>query len=89
VSFKRIINVLPGDGSENETYLILDGKAKKQASDSRRLSTKEVLPDKEKDWLPNVPIVARLRDFPFASLILEKHSELSSSGRVCIPVKQQ
>lgn len=85
---KRTINILPGDRSEDETYLVLDGKAKKQASDSRRLSTKEALPEKEKDWLPNVPIVTRVRDFPFASFILEKHPELSSTGKVCVPVKQ-
>jgi hypothetical protein len=68
---------------------VLDGKAKKQASDGRRLSTKEALPaQKEKVWLPDVPIVTRVRDFPFASFILEKHPELSSSGKVCVPVKQ-
>jgi hypothetical protein len=86
---KRTINILPGDRSEDETYLVLDGKAKKQASDSRRLSTKEALPgQKEKVWLPEVPIITRVQDFPFVSLILEKHPELSSSGKVCVPVKQ-
>ena len=44
-------------------------------------------PEKEKDWLPDVPIITRVRGFPFAALILEKHPELSSSGKVCVSVK--
>jgi hypothetical protein len=87
---KRTINILPGDRSEEETYLVLDGKAKKQSSNSRKLSTKEVLPaqQEQKDWLPNVPIIPRLQDFPFAALISGKHLEPASSGKVCVPVKQ-
>jgi hypothetical protein len=87
---KRTINILPGDRSEDETYVMLDGKPKKQVSNSRRLSTKEPLHgQKEKVWLPEVPIITRVQDFPFASLILEKHPQLASSGKVCVPVKQQ
>jgi len=86
---KRTINILPGDRSEDETYVMLDGKPKKQASNSRRLSTKEALPgQKEKVWLPDVPIITRVQDFPFVSLILQKHPEFSSNSKVCVPVKQ-
>jgi hypothetical protein len=87
---KRTINILPGDRSEEETYLVLNGKAKKESSNSRKLSTKEVLPapQEQKNWLPNVPIITRLQDFPFTALITGKHAESASSSKVCVPVKQ-
>ena len=85
----RTINILPGDRSENETYIIRDEKARKQSSSTERLSTKEVLPSQQdqETWLPNVPVVTRLKDFPFSDLISKKSLDTSSS-KVCIPEKK-
>lgn len=89
LGLNRIINILPGDRSEEETYIVVNGKAKKQSSISRKLSTKEVLTvQKEKDWLPDVPIVTRLSDFPFASLIIGKRVRVSLSEKKCVPLKK-
>jgi hypothetical protein len=75
----------PETGAKRKRIRCLTVRRRKKASDSRKLSTKEALPEKEKDWLPKIPIITRVRDFPFASLILEKHPERSSSGKICVP----
>lgn len=84
---KRIINILPGDRSEEELYMIADGKAKKQTHISRKLSTGKTLRAPEEVWLPQVPIVTRLQDFPFAALARDTRPDLWPESRKCISPK--
>lgn len=65
---KRRINVIPGDRSELQTFLIKDGKAIKRGSISRKLSTLKATREPA-DWLPDVPIITRIDDFAFYELI--------------------
>lgn len=85
---KRTINVSPGDRSEEEVYTIKDSRATKQASISRELSTGKTA-GPEKVWLPEVPIITQLQNFPFASFIGKGHPEVWSTSKVCIAVKHQ
>ena len=83
---KRTINVLPGDRSEEQVFLIQGEKSRKQSSTSRTLSTgKPISPSK--DWLPEVPIVTSLHVFPFSPLLdAEKLDEIRSKGKACVRV---
>jgi hypothetical protein len=85
-NLKRTINVAASDTSEDETYLIRNGKAKKQGRVTRKLSTGEISPPK-KEWLPDVPMVTHIQDFPFADLAREKLPEVQSKGSVCLNIK--
>jgi len=81
---KRKINILPGDRSVEESYLIRDGKAKKQSSTTKSLSTGKSLASSE-DWVPEVSVIARLKDFPFASLIrTATDTDSLLRGRECV-----
>jgi len=80
---KRTINVLPGDRSENEVFLMLSGTPKKESAASRKLSTGE--PASKADvWLPDVPITTRVEAFPFSSLIGSSGAE--SKAKSCVQV---
>ena len=84
---KRTVNILPGDRTEEATYLIEDGKATRQTHQVRSLSTKGRLAAKDREqWLPQAPIVKRLENFPFFPL-LSKISTVTASGKICLPEK--
>jgi len=79
----RTISVLPGDRTQKEVFLIHDGRATKQSTSSLRLSTgKPTTPSQ--DWLPDVPVITNIQDFPFSPLIGSKRFEVWSKGRACI-----
>lgn len=81
---KRTVNILPGDRTEDVTYLIQNGKARSLTHKVRSLSTKEPLAAKNREeWLPKVLIVKRLEDFPFFPL-LSKTPTLRPNGKVCL-----
>lgn len=85
VKLSRTINVLPGDITVDEGYLIEGGKARKQSDTVRRLSTKEALPKGTTlDWLPRVPVTVRIEAFPFASLISANHAPIGKE-KACAP----
>ena len=63
---RRRINILPGDRSVSEIYLIAIGKAKLQSRATTSLTTGKELTGSE-DWLPEVPTFSRLGDFSFAA----------------------
>jgi len=79
---RRTFNIIADDRSIEVTYAIKDGKAREEAKTSRRLSTKEILPS-QKDWLPGVPVVTRVQDFPFFPILADKHPEAWLNGRTC------
>jgi hypothetical protein len=83
----RTINILPGDRSEREVFLINGGKANKRSTASLRLSTGKPIPP-SKDWIPDVPVVTNVKEFPFWSLIDSKSLEVWSKGRACIDGSQ-
>ena len=83
-SLKRTMNVIPGDRSEEELWLIKDGRATKQRSTSHSLSTLKPV-DPTPIIFPEVPIVRSLQGFPFWRLIRDKRREVLSKGRACIP----
>jgi hypothetical protein len=83
---KRTMNILPGNRSEEQVFLVQDGKTIKQSTISRDLSTgKPTAPSN--DWLPDVPIITSVQAFPFSSLIGSKRLEIWSKGKACIHVR--
>lgn len=86
LGLKRAINVLPGDRSEHEEWLIQNGKATKQRSTTLSLETQKPA-ERSKTELPKVPIVTSLERFPFWPLIRDKVQEIAAMGKVCIPDK--
>ena len=82
---QRRANILPGDRSVSETFSITNGKAKLEKRDTTSLTPGQKLTSTE-DWVPPVPIVTRLEDFPFAPLTALKHSEVNSKGKICAQV---
>ena len=85
-SLKRVINVLPGDRSEHEEWLIQDGKATKQRSTTLSLETQKPA-DRPDAALPRVPIVTSLDSFAFWPLIRDKGPEIVAKRKVCIADK--
>jgi hypothetical protein len=83
---ERRINILPGDRAVEESYLIKDGRATKEKSITRSLSTGKELSDHE-TWLPDVRVITRIGDFPFSPLVAGKYSEMSSKDKACTASK--
>jgi hypothetical protein len=83
---RRMANILPGDRSVVETYLIVNGNAKLQNRTTTSLRTGEKLTSPE-DWLPEVRVFTRLRDFPFARLTTVRYSDALSKGKICVPTR--
>jgi hypothetical protein len=84
---KRKINVLPGDRTVEETYLIQDGKTTKTSSSTKSLSSGKSLLTHE-DWTPEVPVTKRVKDFPFVSLMRFTYHEVQSKGKVCTDIRK-
>ena len=88
LKLKRTINVLPGDRSEDQVFLIASGSPKKQSTAARRLSSGEPLSD-SKEWLPDLPIATRIQEIPFFPLIGSQSLETWSKGKSCVSVPQR
>ena len=84
---QREIRILPGDRLVEEIYLIRDGVVDKQNSSTKSLSTGQKLTNGE-DWLPDVPVVSRLKDFPFAPLLDVDRSRILAKGKICSLAKE-
>jgi hypothetical protein len=80
---KRTINVLPGDRSEDEVFLMVSGAPKKEGAASRKLSTGEPVSGADA-WLPDVPITTHIKAFPFFPLIASPGTE--PKAKSCVQV---
>jgi hypothetical protein len=86
-TLSRTINVLPGDRSQKEVFLMRNGRASRQSVTSLSLSTGKVATSAV-DWLPSVPVITSVQAFPFSSLIGSKRFEAWSKGSVCAAANQ-
>jgi hypothetical protein len=87
-SLKRTINILPEHNSEEQLFLIQNGKAIKQRSTYHALGMGKT-PQKSVDWFKAPPVVTRIAAFPFSALIGSKRTEVWSKGAACIHMEQQ
>jgi len=85
-SLKRIINILPENNSEEQLFLIQNGKAIKQRSIFHALGIGKT-PQKSVDWFKASPVVTSIGEFPFSSLVESKRTEVWSKGDTCIPMR--
>ena len=83
-SLKRTVNILPGDRSEELMFQVRGGRASQLSRTTRQLGTNKPLHNAD-SWLPNVPVVARVQAFPFASLIAPERLKTLPLRR-CVPV---
>jgi len=83
---QRRVNILPGDRSVSETHLISNQKAKLQNRTTTSLSTGEK-PTSSEEWLPEVFVATRLKNFPFRALTTVKYSDGALKGRICVPAR--
>ncbi len=81
---KRTINVLPSNRSEEEVWVVHDGKATKTQTASRSLRTLRPITPTPID-LPDVPIVTELKNFDFWPLLADQGRGIISKGRACTP----
>jgi hypothetical protein len=72
ISLSRIITVR--DGDVHESWLIKNGKATKQPSPKQSPAP---------DFVPDLPVVTQLDDFPFWALIRDHEREIRSKGMAC------
>ncbi len=85
-SLKRVTNSLPEDLSDERVYAISDGTMALRSEVTRRLRTGQQVPSRD-DWLPDVPIVARISDFPFAPLMNAQWFK-TVSPKICLGTGQ-
>ena len=83
----RTTNVLPGDRSVTEEFLIRNGKANKQATTYKSLSTGTAAVGPGTARLPDVPVLTSVQPFPLVSLLEKGRSELLAKGTVCAQIK--
>lgn len=86
-TLKRKINILPEDTSEEQMFVIENGKAIKQRSTYHELGTRKAT-QKRVDWFEASPVITDVEAFPFAPLIGSKRFNVWSQGEACIDVKQ-
>jgi len=83
-SLKRTINIIPEDNSEEQLFVVKNGKAIKQRSVHRELQTGR--PTKNTvNWFHASPVITEIKAFPFSALITEKQEDVRSAAEVCIP----
>ena len=78
-----MINILPEDNSEEQLFLISNGKAIKQRSTNRELRTGR-LTQKSIGWFEAPPVITEIKAFPFAALIAGKQQVVWATGEVCV-----
>jgi len=83
-SLKRTINILPEDSSEEQLFVIENGRAVKQQSVYRELRTGKAS-QRSINWFKAPPVVTTTGAFPFSALIGSKLNQVRSKGTVCIP----
>ena len=83
-ALKRTINILPEDMSEQQAFVIRDGKADLQRSTYRELRSGKPT-EKRVSWFEPPPVVTSVHAFPFSALITGKQQAVWASGRACVP----
>lgn len=83
-SLKRVINILPEDSSEEQLFIIKNGKAVKQRSVRHKLRNL-MARQKPVDGFQEPPVITSAANFPFADLIGGKREAVWSQGSVCLP----
>jgi hypothetical protein len=86
-SLERTINVLPGNISQLETWLIDRGKAVKKSSLVRDLDTLKPKQG-EADWVPDVQILTKLASLPVWPLVRDGGKSMATTGKACFTVKR-
>lgn len=84
----RTIDIIPEDNSEEQTFLIQNGKAIKQRSTHRELHTGKPTP-KTVDWFKAPPVITDIKAFPFSALIIGNRQAMLPTDEVCIPENAQ
>jgi hypothetical protein len=77
-SLKREISIIPGHVNEEEIWIIKNGVAIQQGPKTDPNSRPVLL---------NVPVITKLRSFPFWPLLRDKRQEVLSKGQACAPEK--
>jgi hypothetical protein len=83
VTLKRTINILPGNTSEEQLFIIENGKAAKQGSVYRELRTGRAT-QRSADWFQPLPVFTDKQAFPFSSLLIGKRFDVWAKGKVCV-----
>ena len=83
-SLKRVINILPEDSSEEQLFIIKNGRAIKQRSSHHKLRNPKES-QKPVDWFQEPRVITSPADFPFADLIGSKREAVWAQGSVCLP----
>jgi hypothetical protein len=83
---KRTFDVVPDRVTREQIWSIRDGKAVKTSESWMEFKThRPIAPHKEIEDFGTSPIILRMADFPFYSLIIDRHPERWPSGNLCIP----
>jgi hypothetical protein len=82
---ERITNVLPGDRSVKDVFLITGGKLSRRSRAVSSLSTNKAA-QLGSTWLPNIPVRVATKNFPFSMFI--GRTMPSNSRKTCLPAVQ-
>lgn len=83
-ALKRTIDILPEDASQEQLFVIMNGKVNLQRTVRHELRSGKPT-QKHVDWFEPPPIITSLQNFPFSALIAGKRRTVWSTGEVCIP----
>lgn len=82
-TLKRTINILPEDLSEEQLFVIENGKAVQQRNNHRDLRTGKPT-QRSVSWFEPPPVITSLQAFPFSPLVVGKQQAVWSGGEFCI-----
>jgi hypothetical protein len=83
---KRTLDVLPDRVTREQIWQIRDGRVAKVSDSWTQFKTGHpVAPDQYLETLGQNPIMLRVADFPFYTLIADKHLERWPGGNHCMP----
>jgi hypothetical protein len=82
IRLSRLINVLPDDRSVSQTFSIIKERITQTAMTERVLGSGKLLISPKPVWLPDLPIRASLKQFPFSGLL--SRPSVGTAGKVCL-----
>jgi hypothetical protein len=83
-TLRRTINILPEDSSEEQLFVIHNGRALKQSSVHRELRSGKAS-QRSVNWFKAPPVMTDIEAFPFSALIGSRRGDVWSGGSVCVP----
>ncbi len=83
-ALKRMINIIPEDTSEQQLFIVKDGRAIPQGGSSRELRSGKPT-QKRVDWFQPPPVITSLKALPFSGLVTSKQQTVWSKGEDCVP----